>query len=135
MSPYAKYYPAELGKTFLSRMLKDYNGQTYWLSFNIGFFFTRKNGFSVLAEFESGLWSRRYDWCQIQSGFGQRRKPSRISRVTGSFILPRMPILYRIPSNSSFYNAAAYLTQFSKLPAPALEWSKLKGLRFHPFYY
>jgi hypothetical protein len=43
--------------------------------------------------------------------------------------------LFRIPTQSSFYNAAAYLTRFSKIPAPALEWSKVKGLHFYPLYY
>ncbi|MBS1920991.1 MAG: DUF2279 domain-containing protein [Bacteroidetes bacterium] len=33
-SIYAKYNPAELGNNFLQRILKDYNGQSYWLSFN-----------------------------------------------------------------------------------------------------
>jgi hypothetical protein len=31
-SPFAKYRPNELGSTFIERGLKDYNGQTYWLS-------------------------------------------------------------------------------------------------------
>jgi hypothetical protein len=43
--------------------------------------------------------------------------------------------LFRIPTSSPAYNAAAYLTKFSKIPAPAVEWSKLKGFRFIPFYY
>lgn len=34
-SIYAKYNPAELGTNFLQRILKDYNGQSYWLSFNM----------------------------------------------------------------------------------------------------
>lgn len=33
-SPYAKYRPEVLGNTYASRLLKDYNGQTYWLSFH-----------------------------------------------------------------------------------------------------
>lgn len=33
-SPYAPYRPAILGATFTERILKDYNGQTYWLSFS-----------------------------------------------------------------------------------------------------
>ncbi|OQY95015.1 MAG: hypothetical protein B6D37_07000 [Sphingobacteriales bacterium UTBCD1] len=36
---YAKYNTGELGNTFLQRLLKDYNGQSYWLSFNARSFF------------------------------------------------------------------------------------------------
>lgn len=38
MSPYAKYRPTVLGSNFPERILKDYNGQTYWLSFSPGTF-------------------------------------------------------------------------------------------------
>lgn len=31
---YAKYRPNVLGQTFAERVLKDYNGQTYWISFS-----------------------------------------------------------------------------------------------------
>lgn len=41
-SPYAKYRPEALGKTFPERLLKDYNGQTYWMSVSPGTFM--KNG-------------------------------------------------------------------------------------------
>jgi hypothetical protein len=33
---YPQYNPALLGNTFRERLLKDYNGQRYWFSFNIG---------------------------------------------------------------------------------------------------
>jgi hypothetical protein len=34
-SKYAAYRPNVLGENFPQRLLKDYNGQTYWLSFNL----------------------------------------------------------------------------------------------------
>jgi hypothetical protein len=37
-SPYAQYRPNTLGATFPERLLKDYNGQTYWLSVSPGTF-------------------------------------------------------------------------------------------------
>lgn len=33
-SPYAHYRPEVLGSTFAESLLKDYNGQTYWMSFS-----------------------------------------------------------------------------------------------------
>ncbi len=134
MSPYAKYYPAELGTGFLSRMLKDYNGQTYWLSFNVASFLPTNSGFPYWLNLSAGYGA--------EGMIGARSNPAMIDGK----IIPDFPRyrkfyfapdanLYSIPTNSSLYNAAAYLTRFSKVPAPALEWSKLKGLRFSPLYY
>jgi len=133
-SPYAKYYPAELGSNFFSRMLKDYNGQTYWLSFNIASFLPASSGFPY--------------WLNVSAGYGAR---GMIGARTNPGSINNMPIpdfpryrvfyfapdanLFSIPTNSSFYNAAAYLTKFSKIPAPTLEWSKLKGFHFYSIYY
>ena len=133
-SPYAKYYPAELGNNFLSRMIKDYNGQTYWLSFNVASFLPTNSGFPY--------------WLNLSAGYGAEgmvgghNNPAAINgkpvpeftRYRKFYFAPDAD-LFRIPTTSSFYNAAAYLTRFSKVPAPALEWSKIKGFRFHPLYY
>ena len=39
----AQYRPNILGSTISSRLLKDYNGQTYWLSFNPLYFFKKES--------------------------------------------------------------------------------------------
>lgn len=56
LSPYAKYRPNELGSNFGERVIKDYNGQTYWLSVNI---------FSFLKE-----GSRFPKWLNMAVGYG-----------------------------------------------------------------
>jgi hypothetical protein len=134
MSPYAKYYPEELGSNFFSRMIKDYNGQTYWLSFNVASFLPTNSGFPYWLNMSAGYGA--------EGMIGARSNPA---MVDGKYI-PDFPRyrkfyfapdanLYSIPTSSPVYNAAAYLTRFSKIPAPTLEWSKLKGLRFWPLYY
>jgi hypothetical protein len=40
---YAQYRPEILGTTHIERLLKDYNGQTYWLSFSPGIFIKNSN--------------------------------------------------------------------------------------------
>jgi hypothetical protein len=42
-SDFAQYRPAILGATFPERLLKDYNGQTYWLTFSPGSIFPKSN--------------------------------------------------------------------------------------------
>ncbi len=44
-SEYAQYNPNLLGKDGLQRMLKDYNGHTYWLSTNISSFLKEESRF------------------------------------------------------------------------------------------
>jgi len=133
-SPYAQYYPAELGDNWISRMLKDYNGQTYWLSLNIASFLPGKSGFPY--------------WLNISAGYGAegmigaRTNPQIINgkqipdfpRYRKFFLAPDAD-LFRIPTSSQPFNAFTYLTRFSKIPAPTLEWSKIKGFKFHPIYY
>ena len=44
-SIFAKYNPSEFGTNWRQRLMKDYNGQTYWLSFNISSFLPAGNNF------------------------------------------------------------------------------------------
>lgn len=44
-SIYSKYNPSELGGSFAQRLLKDYNAQTYWASFNVSSFLRPGNNF------------------------------------------------------------------------------------------
>jgi hypothetical protein len=133
-SPFPQYYPAELGSDFLSRMLKDYNGQTYWLSFNVASFLSANNSFPHWLNMNLGYGA--------EGMIGARANPAEIdghsvpafSRYRQFYFSPDAD-LFRVPSSSSAFNAAAYLTRFSKIPAPALEWSIQKGLRLIPFYY
>lgn len=131
---YPKYYPDELGKNWISRMIKDYNGQTYWLSLNL------KSLMSSKSDFPS--------WLNASLGYGAdgmigaRKNPEQYKgqslplfpRYRQFYLAPDIDML-RIPSNSGFFNGAAYLTQFIKFPAPALEWNTLNRWKFHPFYF
>jgi len=133
-SPYAQYYPAELGSNFFSRMLKDYNGQTYWLSFNIASFLPANSGFPYWLNMSVGYGA--------EGMIGARTNPTMLNgkpipafpRYRKFYFAPDAD-LFRIPTQSGFYNAAAYLTRFSKIPAPTLEWNAIKGLHFYPLYY
>ncbi|MFM7566753.1 MAG: DUF2279 domain-containing protein [Flavobacteriales bacterium] len=48
-TPYAALRPEVLGLTYPQQLLKDYNGQTYWLSFPLGDFFSVSNKFNCLC--------------------------------------------------------------------------------------
>jgi hypothetical protein len=54
LSPYAQYRPNVLGSTFSERLLKDYNGQTYWLSISPGQFMSESSSFPKWLSFSVG---------------------------------------------------------------------------------
>jgi hypothetical protein len=131
---YASYYPEELGRNWISRILKDYNGQTYWLSFNIKSFLAAKNDFPSWLNMSLGYGA--------EGMIGARTNPAVLHgntlpvfpRYRQFYLAPDVDLL-RVPSNSSFYNTAAYFTRFIKFPAPTLEWNTLKRTGFHWIYF
>lgn len=130
-SPFAKYNPAELGRNFQSRMIKDYNGQTYWLSFNIKSFLPMKSNFPAWANLALGYGA--------EGMIGASANPAQINGQTipyfkryRQFYLSADADLMRIKSFYLF-NDAAYLTHFLKLPFSALEYNTNKKWKFHYF--
>ncbi len=53
-TPFPNYNPSQLGDNFQQRILKDYNGQTYWLSFNSTVFFSKNNTFRDIISLSLG---------------------------------------------------------------------------------
>lgn len=131
---YPQYHPNELGSNFPSKVIKDYNGQTYWLSVNIKSFLSAKNDFP--------------DWLNMSVGYGaegmlsaSRNQPvidgkavPTFERYRQFYLAPDIDLM-RVSSNSDFFNGAAYFTRFIKFPAPTLEWNTLNRWKFHPFYF
>lgn len=54
LSPYAQYRPSVLGSSTIERLLKDYNGQTYWISITPGMFLNPTSGFPKWLSFSFG---------------------------------------------------------------------------------
>ncbi len=131
---YPSYYPAELGSTLFSRMVKDYNGQTYWLSVNVKSFLPAGNAWPAWLNLSAGYGA--------EGMIGARKNPESIQgkpvpfypRYRQFYLAPDADV-FRISSPSYIFNTATYLTRFGKIPFPALEWNSQKKLQFHPLYY
>ncbi|RYM33517.1 DUF2279 domain-containing protein [Brumimicrobium glaciale] len=54
LTPYAQYRPNVLGSTYSERLLKDYNGQTYWLSITPAQFLSASTSFPKWLSFSFG---------------------------------------------------------------------------------
>ncbi len=125
-TPFAAQRPDLLGTSFAEQILKDYNGQTYWLSCNLDAFFKEK-----------GL----PKWLNVAFGYGGEGLLSG-SRTSGlaladqqeryrQYYLSLDVNLYNIPTNSTFLKTIFSVFNMIKIPFPALEISK-KGFAFRP---
>lgn len=128
---FAAYRPDLLGDNLAERILKDYNGQTYWLSLNLKSFLRKESGFP--------------SWLNMSFGYGAEGMTgaSRNSLTYNGYEIPifeRYRQFYfgpdidltRIRTRSVMLNTVFKAMGFIRLPLPAFELSS-NGLKFHPF--
>jgi uncharacterized protein YfiM (DUF2279 family) len=125
---YAHLRPGTLGKGLHEEWLKDYNGQTYWLS---------------VCPAKLGGKSKWPAWLAIAGGYGAE------GLVGGSFNpepyqnIARQRQLYlsldinwlQVKTGHRFFDIALRALNFVKVPAPTLEWTEHKGLRGYFLYF
>lgn len=128
-SPYAELRPDKLGESFMEQVLKDYNGQTYWLSFNLHSFFKQ---------------SKLPKWLNVAFGYGGEGMLSG-SKDTDNQLLTTIPRyrqfylsldvnLSNLSTNSALLKSIFNIFNMIKIPFPALEFNK-NGAVFHLFHY
>jgi hypothetical protein len=132
----AKYNPSLLGDNTYSRLLKDYNGQTYWLSFN-PFSFSKKEqkyfpGWLSLSLGYSayGMLGGHSNTVLAMDSKGNVLKYERERR----FYLSLDVDLTKIKTRSKVLKRLFEALNILKFPAPALELSHGKA-RFYYIYY
>lgn len=122
---YAQHRPNVLGDDLASESLKDYNGQSYWLSVDMDKFvrFPKWLNFVVGYGAEGMVYAR--DRQNIENGFGE---PYR------QFYLGIDFDLTAFKTRSGFVNTLIMIANMVKLPAPAIEFSR-SGTTFRPFMF
>lgn len=125
---YAKIRPGTLGKNFLEQTIKDYNGQTYWLSANI-WSFAKESNFPK--------------WLNVAFGYGADGMLYGENSPTNQF--PQNPFrqfylsldldLTKINTKSKFLQSVFSVVNFIKIPAPTLEFRSKGGVKFHYLYF
>lgn len=123
-SRYAWYRQEMLGSNLQENLLKDYNGQTYWLSLNISSFLKKETKFPK--------------WLNLAFGYGAdgmigARSNPMVVDITGKevisfqryrqFYLSLDVDLTRIPTKSKFLKTVFNTIGFIKFPAPAIEFN------------
>lgn len=131
---FAKYYPQELGSNAAQSMLKDYNGQTYWLSFNIGSFISSKSDFPKWLNFSAGYGAEGMIGAVKNPTEMNGKKIPEFKRYR-QFYFSFDTDLYRINDVSPFANTLLKLNRTFKMIAPTVEFNEVDGVKFHPLYY
>lgn len=129
---YAEMRPEVLGSSSTERILKDYNGQTYWLSVNPQSFSREKKIFPK--------------WLNLSFGYGADGMLGGTSNVGEDFDysdIPRIRQFYfspdvdftRIKTKSKFLNTLFVVLNMVKVPAPTLEVDQNGKVQFYWFYF
>lgn len=131
---YPKFRPNLLGKTKSERILKDYNGQTYWLSGNISSFFSENKYIPK--------------WLNISCGYGAEgmiganSNPNKIDNNTLPFF-KRYNQIYispdidftKIKTKNKTLKFLFKTINFIKFPLPTIEFNTDNKTKFYYFYF
>ena len=129
LTPYAAQRPNVLGSNLPERLLKDYNGQTYWLCADLQAFSSKPLP-----------WPR---WLQPALGYGGQEmvynddgtNAAAGLRPYRQFYLSLDVDLRRIPTHSPVLKKVFYALSIFHLPAPALEYNGRQGLVGHWLFF
>jgi len=128
---FASLRPDVLGHSLNEQILKDYNGQTYWLSAN-------------LYSFSKG--SKTPKWLNIAIGYGANGMISGNSNKNYLILAPKPEIfrqfylsfdadLTKINTKSHFLKTFFSVFNTLKIPAPTIEFRSYGGFKFHAIYF
>lgn len=122
------------------RLLKDYNGQTYWLSFNPANLMSKKQ--SVWPQYLNiaigygvdGLLGARSNEWTTDRGEKIQLDPDMFPRTNQLFLSLDIN-LAKIPVKNQFLKSVFSIINIVKIPAPALEFNSMNKFRFHYIYF
>lgn len=127
-SPFAKERPNMLGGNFPTTLLKDYNGQTYWLSANLHKFLPAGNRFPPWLNLALGYGTEGMVYAHPSESLAHGFDP-----YAQFYIGPDLGLGF-IRSKKRVVKILLSLLDSIRLPAPALEINKNR-IVFHPVYF
>ncbi|WP_394331034.1 DUF2279 domain-containing protein [Flavobacterium omnivorum] len=128
---FANYRPEVLGSSISEQVLKDYNGQTYWLSVNL---------YSFAKD------SKIPKWVNVALGYGAEgmitgRNENRTTFSAENlqrfrqFYLSLDVDLTKIKTNSHFLKTVFSVFNTIKIPAPTIELVRFNEVKYHLIYF
>ena len=131
---YADYRPDLLGENFIQQVLKDYNGQTYWITADIASFLPAGNKFPK--------------WLGVSFGYsgegmlGAKSNPSEYNgeplpeyKRYSQYFLSLDADLTKIRTRNETIRFLLNLIGYIKIPFPAVEFNSVDKVKFHWLYY
>lgn len=129
-SPYAQYRPTVLGSSFSERLLKDYNGQTYWLNINPSQFLSKSNTFPKWLSLSVG-----YSINEKLHGFENMYiSNGKTFNAYRQYLFSLDIDLERLPVNKPWLKTLFSVVNHIKIPLPTVEYSK-NSFHFHAIYF
>jgi uncharacterized protein YfiM (DUF2279 family) len=122
-SEFASIRPEVLGEG-ASRLIKDYNGQTYWLAADMDKFMKFPKWLNLAVGYGADEMVYGDDGQNTAAGYDAYRQ----------FYLAIDLDLTAIPTRSKFLRGLLQVVSMLRLPAPALEFSR-GSVVFHPLYF
>ena len=125
-SSFSKQNPRLLGRNLIEQSIKDYNGQTYWASFNIKSLFLLED-------------TKFPDWLNIAFGYSIQGMISPVYNHEDDLVVRKQYLasldidLNKINTNIRFLNRIIHTFGFIKIPAPTLEISN-SDVKLHYIY-
>lgn len=133
-TPYAQYSPEKLGHSLKERWLKDYNGQTYWLSINVSSILPRSLSIPKFLAISLGYGANGM--------LSYSTNPTTINGISippfdryRQYYLSFDIDLSLIHTKSKAINTIFSTLNFIKIPFPTLEYNSLGKFTLHPLYF
>lgn len=126
---YASINPNLLGEDWTQEWLKDYNGQTYWLSFDMYSLLGKKDFVPRWLNFCVGYGAeemiRAQELSNNQLGYTSYRQ----------YYLGLDLDLSHIKTKNKLLKTLIYFVDMIKIPGPTIEYNNREGWKFHTLYF
>jgi hypothetical protein len=128
---YANQRPEVLGSSFAEQILKDYNGQTYWLSVNL-YSFSKDSNIPKWLNLALGyggdgmITGNKEDYAQNSIANPQRFRQLYLSLDVD---------LTKINTKSHFLKTMFSVLNTVKIPTPTIEIRQFNGIKWHLIYF
>lgn len=120
--------PATFGSNLPEKILKDYNGQTLWLTFDTEKLFRTKSKFLRFCHLSAGYAGRNMFYSETEKSAQAGYVPHRAFYLSADFALQN------IKTRKKWLKTLFDFISVVKIPAPALEFSEGR-FKFHPIYF
>jgi hypothetical protein len=121
---YSSIRPEVLGDTWSSKLLKDYNGQTHWLSVDVDKFMAFPRWLNIAVGYGADQMVHARDYENEMNGYRSYRQ----------YYLSIDFDLTAIRTKSKALKTVIFFVNMIKIPAPTVEFSQ-KGMKVHAFYF